>query len=270
MPRGRRPEEILGLEHDWLAVDEAGHVGLFSTAGGGLAPRALLEDAASQEQAISALLALPPTCGVRQAPRTAAGLSNTWKEAARRGVYAFDSSVHGGAYRRVGVPVRPGRVGDFADTLAEVIQRVSLKGIRFDRARRLTGVDLVKAIGDDTPISVLTVHWEDSFVLGWVVHDTGETRLFLEAFLVDPDRISCALATLWLPNTMPRLTPDRMTPRWDGELGEFREWDHLEQSECGPVSIRLRGDRVDLSFRPEDARLVLLPGEDEGAFGAFA
>jgi hypothetical protein len=37
----KAPEEILGLEFDWLASDADGHVALFSTAGGHLAFRNL-------------------------------------------------------------------------------------------------------------------------------------------------------------------------------------------------------------------------------------
>ncbi|RKG76654.1 hypothetical protein D7W79_17330 [Corallococcus exercitus] len=37
-------KDISGYEFDWLACDGAGHVGFFSTAGGGHAPEAFLRD----------------------------------------------------------------------------------------------------------------------------------------------------------------------------------------------------------------------------------
>ncbi len=53
-----RRADIEGFEHDWLAVDVAGHVGFFSSAGGGVAPRAYLDEVAAFEGAIEVLLPL--------------------------------------------------------------------------------------------------------------------------------------------------------------------------------------------------------------------
>ena len=47
--------EIVGLEFDWLACDADGHVGFFSTAGGGCAPEAFLRDTDAFDAAIEAI-----------------------------------------------------------------------------------------------------------------------------------------------------------------------------------------------------------------------
>ena len=52
--------DILGLEYDWLAVDQEGHVAVFSTAGGGRAPQAVLENTDVHDAGLDALMALEP------------------------------------------------------------------------------------------------------------------------------------------------------------------------------------------------------------------
>ena len=101
-------EEIRGFEYDWLAVDEAGHVALFSTAGGGYAPPEFLQDTAAHDEAIAVVMALPATTPSRFGPEVKPpGLENTWKRAAERGLYAFDSDSLGGPYRLVASPYTP-------------------------------------------------------------------------------------------------------------------------------------------------------------------
>lgn len=67
---------------------------------------------------IAALLAAPPTTDALFAAVLDAGLENTWKLVAERGIYAFDSDPNGGPYRLVSAPRR-------AATLAELPPLVS-------------------------------------------------------------------------------------------------------------------------------------------------
>lgn len=110
-------EALHGVEHDWLAVDQDGHVGFFTTAGGGLAPRALVLDPHGYEAAIAALFALP-----------AAGEPTTddWTAMARRGVYTFDADYNGGPYRPGVAPEVPALVAALPQAVAEVARRVAL------------------------------------------------------------------------------------------------------------------------------------------------
>ncbi|TMQ13418.1 MAG: hypothetical protein E6J91_18345, partial [Deltaproteobacteria bacterium] len=75
----KSPEEIWGTEYDWIGVDADGHVALFSTAGGGYAPREFLRDTDAHDEAISAILSLPASTTARLAPELAPQLENTWK-----------------------------------------------------------------------------------------------------------------------------------------------------------------------------------------------
>ena len=49
-------QDVAGFEYDWLACDARGRVGFFSTAGGGYAPTALLENSDAYDEAIDAIL----------------------------------------------------------------------------------------------------------------------------------------------------------------------------------------------------------------------
>src|SRR4051794_13176045 len=97
-------EEILGFEFDWLASDAEGHVALFSTAGGGYAPPTFLRDVQAYDDAIDAILAAPASTSTRLAPELPPHCTNTWRLVAERGLFAFDSDVHGGSYRLVAAP----------------------------------------------------------------------------------------------------------------------------------------------------------------------
>jgi hypothetical protein len=86
-------EEIVRGEWDWLAIDEAGHLALFSTAGCGIVPNL---QAASEEMrlAVAALLRAPELCGAKTDRRASAAGEQAdysdWEQVARRGVFAFD------------------------------------------------------------------------------------------------------------------------------------------------------------------------------------
>lgn len=126
--------DIRGLEWDWFAVDAAGQVGMFSTAGGGLAPPAILHDEDYFAAALDArerLIAEPPNTTARRAPRVGAGLRNDWRLLAERGCYGFDSTIAGNDYRRVAVPAQPRPLEEFSPSLRTLFARVQLHGNRF-------------------------------------------------------------------------------------------------------------------------------------------
>ncbi len=135
--------EIVGLEFDWLACDADGHVGFFSTAGGGCAPEAFLRDTDAFDAAIEAILAGPASTLARFAPDLAAGLENTWLSAAGRGLFAFDADAHGGPYRLVAAPAAPVHVDQLPAAAREVVRRLHFRQIHFSSCFELSKDDLL-------------------------------------------------------------------------------------------------------------------------------
>jgi hypothetical protein len=131
-------QEILGYEYDWLATDSHGHVAMFSTAGGGYAPKCFLADTDGYDEALDALKNLPATTIATQAPPVAAGLVNLWKLLAERGVFSYDSTPGGGPYQLVGVPAVPLRVTELAPSIAQVVQRLCLSRVELGKAAVIT------------------------------------------------------------------------------------------------------------------------------------
>ncbi|MBU8900117.1 hypothetical protein KRR26_31380 [Corallococcus sp. M34] len=138
-------DDIRGLEYDWLAVDADGHVGFFSTAGGGYAPDGFLADAESFGATIEALEASPATTTARFAPSLTSEYTNSWRLMAERGLFAFDSDFFGGPYRLVAAPEVPVRVTDLPARVVEVLTRVVLRDLRFREQAVLSAETLAEA-----------------------------------------------------------------------------------------------------------------------------
>lgn len=124
-------DAIKGLEYDWLAVDSAGHVGFFSTAGTGRVPRALLEDAPRFDRAIDLLLGSDAVTVAAFFPTVRSGLKNPWRLAAERGVFAFDASPSDPTYRLVAAPRVPIRREQLSEFVYAVACRVALEAVEF-------------------------------------------------------------------------------------------------------------------------------------------
>ncbi len=135
-------EEIRGYEYDWLACDRAGHVALLSTAGGGYPPRAFLTDTDAYDRAIEALLAMPVTTPTDRVPPTTGGCANTWKQAAERGLYAFDSDPNGGPYRLAGLPTEPVHISELPAEIRAVASKVELRTLHFATATEISETDI--------------------------------------------------------------------------------------------------------------------------------
>jgi hypothetical protein len=71
-------------------VDVAGRAGFFSGAGGGVAPRAYLDDMAAFEGAIEVLGSMPKTTTATCNRDLPPGHVDTWRAMAERGLFAFD------------------------------------------------------------------------------------------------------------------------------------------------------------------------------------
>ena len=122
-----------GGEFDWFAVDAAGHVGHFSTAGYGPVPLPVLDrlDAAQQDEVWALgerLLELPV---VGPAGGHLPGRIDDWLELARRGLFGFDWQHWSGPYRRAATPGVPIGVVALPAELQRLVRLVELPGVRF-------------------------------------------------------------------------------------------------------------------------------------------
>lgn len=144
----RSAADIEGLEYDWFACDGDGCVALFSTAGGGFAPDAFLRDTDAHDAALEALLASEASTRARFAPEVAAGLQNTWRLVAQRGVFAFESDPSGGPYRVVAAPEHPARAAQLPGAMAAVAGAICLPHLRFSELSSISREMLARRSAD--------------------------------------------------------------------------------------------------------------------------
>jgi hypothetical protein len=121
-----RSADLEGLEHDWLAVDTVGHVGFFSSAGSGVAPRAYLDNMEAFECGIEALQSMPKTTTATCNRELPPGHVDTWRVMGERGVFAFDSTPLGGPYRIIAIPRVPVRLTELPADLRRLVSTVIL------------------------------------------------------------------------------------------------------------------------------------------------
>lgn len=114
--------EAQGVEWDWFACDEVGHVALISSGGSGQVPRTLI----AQQSSIDDLLAhLKVTCD-----------ADSWQKAAERGFFAYDVDINGGPFRLVRSPLQPRTLADFSEPHRSLIARAKVRGV-FSKLRRI-------------------------------------------------------------------------------------------------------------------------------------
>jgi hypothetical protein len=139
--------EMHGSEYDWIALDRDGFVGFFSTAGGGYAPEAFLEDVDAFDRAIAAMLRRPASTAARSCVSVPNEAGNDWRFMAERGVFGFDADLHGGPYRRVAVPERAIRVDELPEDVGRVAGRIWCHWLTFAGCERVTGDELARNLG---------------------------------------------------------------------------------------------------------------------------
>lgn len=125
--------DISGFEYDWIATDAVGHVAIFSTAGAGFVPSKFLDNVEAHDAAIDAIMDSPIRCQASFFPDIAPGLVNTWRDAAMRGLFAFDSDPNGGPYRLVAAPLLPIHVRDLPASVVGTVERMKLDDIFFEK-----------------------------------------------------------------------------------------------------------------------------------------
>ena len=98
---------FFGLEFDFLAVDDDDHVAVFSSAGYGPLPVAVLDEPEREQEAVEATELLPVVSRV-----SAADIGSGFElPFAERGLFAYDWEDTYGPYRRVATPETPALLG---------------------------------------------------------------------------------------------------------------------------------------------------------------
>jgi hypothetical protein len=129
---------LSGYEYDWLGSDADGHVALFSTAGFGFAPDTSLRRGTDHEDAIAAILITRASTTARFAPDLAAGLENTWRLMAERGLYAFDWDHARDRYILVAAPGAPTGLNALPLVAAIVARQIAFPRLHFANLTEFT------------------------------------------------------------------------------------------------------------------------------------
>jgi hypothetical protein len=131
----RQVHEFSGLEFDWLACDQDGFVGTFSSAGFGPVPDAAIQIADSLDEALDRIKARLTTGGSTSiSGRTD---PDDWIATARRGLFAFDWDHMRDRYRIEGLPSRPVPLNDIKDDVIRQAAACVRIPVRFTAIRWL-------------------------------------------------------------------------------------------------------------------------------------
>ncbi len=134
---------LVGFELDWLPVDAAGHIGLFSSGGYGPVPLAVVNHLGDVEEALGRLAVMPVTSECVEEP--AGGKFEFWIEPARRGFFGFDwGPGQEGSFTRLTVPSRPVKAADLVDRDLQTAAALVQLSIEFNTATQVEA----SAIGD--------------------------------------------------------------------------------------------------------------------------
>lgn len=114
-----------GTEFDWLAVDEAGEVAVFSSAGYGPVPLAVMAIAGMLNDEYEKLRCLPVVSPCAEHPEGPGNYAD-WIRFAEGGLYGFDWRLWDGPYVRLTAPGEPLRFDDLPRELAELASVVRL------------------------------------------------------------------------------------------------------------------------------------------------
>lgn len=138
-----------GLDYSWLAADAAGHVAIFTNAGRGPIPIAVLADRRASDHAEPLVIALPERNDAHMLvtlPRP-----DDFVAFARRGLFAYDwQDCHRGAGRSrrhelLARPAAPITVGELEGEVASLIDKVRFGSLRFDDSLAIAVEDHVES-----------------------------------------------------------------------------------------------------------------------------
>jgi hypothetical protein len=101
---------FFSVEFDFLAVDDDDHVAVFSSAGYGPLPLAVLDQPELEQEAVEATELLPIVSNIKDAP-IGGGDYHFWLARVERGLFAYDWENTYGPYQRVAIPETPAALG---------------------------------------------------------------------------------------------------------------------------------------------------------------
>ncbi len=114
-----------GTEYDWMAVDEVGAVGYFSTAGIGPVPEICIRHETLFEDAFELIVREAKRCEYEQFSGFDASIS-TWGDVARRGVFGFDWETGTSRFALVTKPLSPIKLDSLRGRLYEETKEIRL------------------------------------------------------------------------------------------------------------------------------------------------
>jgi hypothetical protein len=126
-------DDVFGLEYDWFAVDQDGHIGHFSSAGYGAIPLAVFDHADAQEQ-LFAYFQEQPIQTEAELMIAPGGTLDAWLAMARQGVFSYDFKHWDGPYQLIARPVRPTFISALPSHIQQIVRHVSFEEICFRTA----------------------------------------------------------------------------------------------------------------------------------------
>lgn len=96
-----------GIEFDWLAVDSHRQVALFTSAGHGAVPEAVLGNVPLVDRAVDAIAQLPAIGKATEVCLPDDGDYSTWLTTAQQGFFTYDWALWRGPYKRLAIPTVP-------------------------------------------------------------------------------------------------------------------------------------------------------------------
>ena len=122
-------DQFEGREFDWFAVDSAGYIAHFSTAGFGPVPIIILETFSTADLLPDEILRLSPQSGaVGHLP----GDLTDWLSMAARGLHSFDWQHWDGPYRRAATPETPRHIATLPEPVQTSIRFITFSNTHFE------------------------------------------------------------------------------------------------------------------------------------------
>jgi hypothetical protein len=136
--RQKVADKCWGLEVDWLAVDEDGHVSLMSTAGRGPIPARVLDRLTAVNRSLSAINDVPLR-GEAEWLLSTRDVFDVWVPWLRRGLFAFDWAVND--YSIIGRPHNPAMIDEIPVATVAELARLASFTVSFEQAKDLQLTD---------------------------------------------------------------------------------------------------------------------------------
>lgn len=117
--------DLWGQEYDWMAIDEVGSVGFFSSGGIGPVPQICIEDECLFDDAFELIVRNEKRCNYEQLSGFDVSVSSDG-DIARRGIFTFDWDSELSKYVAVCVPLEPISIEMLNGKLCEESKKIKL------------------------------------------------------------------------------------------------------------------------------------------------